>query len=218
MKKTLTALAIAGSLTFVGAGAAQAYVPDPATPAESPNVTINDNDLIINVGDVFIFSGSGFAPNEIIDITVTLVNGPNAVGSVGGFGVGGGVAAGVTGLIAPTTVAQALTDQADADGVFSKEITLSTPGTYNITATGQESGLTSSVRGIQVVNPGDSAVPGDPSNNPGGGIPAEDEVEDGNRLANTGLESSALLWGGAGILALGAGATAVVVARRKTAQ
>ena len=216
MKKTLTALAIAGSLTFLGAGAAQAA--DPAYPA-APPATVSDS--VVAPGQVFVFAAEGFDPNEPIVVTITLSNAPSAAGA-GGFGVGGGVGAGVTGVIAPATVVDSMSGTADANGAFSTELSLSKPGTYTITAEGQNSGV---ARPATVVVAGDGVgggagagdgVGGGAAN---GGASAEDEaaVANGDSLANTGLDSSALLWGGAGVLALGAGATAVVVSRRKNA-
>lgn len=215
MKKTLTALAIAGSLTFLGAGVAQAN-----TYPDAPIATVSDN--VVAPGEPFVFQGAGFIPGETIIITVTLTTEPSAAG-VGGIGVGGALGAGVTGVIAPATVldAEGQTVTAEADGTFATEITLSQPGSYLITAEGQESGLTRSAS-VEVVAVDGAAVPGDTTGGTGAGssddlAANENAVANGDQLANTGLESSALLWGGAGVLALGAGATAVVVSRRKNA-
>ncbi|WP_336711223.1 LPXTG cell wall anchor domain-containing protein [Arthrobacter sp. USHLN218] len=216
MKKTLTALAIAGSLTFLGAGAAQAA--DANYPAAPVVVTVDDS--VVNIGQVFIFAGSGFDPNEPINIAVTLIDEPNAAGAASGLGAGGGLAAAVGGFIAPATVVDGFGVQADEDGNFSTEISLDAPGTYRITAEGQESGLTRSIT-VDVVAA--SAAGGPDADGIDGGAGGtgntgdEDAVANGDSLANTGLESSALLWGGAGVLALGAGAAAVVVSRRKNA-
>ncbi|EMY36038.1 hypothetical protein D477_001179 [Arthrobacter crystallopoietes BAB-32] len=211
MKKTLTALAIAGSLTFLGAGAAQANTypaPEVATVSDST----------VAPGETFVFTAEGFIPGETVVVTITLTTEPTAAG-VSGFGVGGGLAAGVTGVIAPATVVETLDGTADADGVFSTEIALSEPGTYVITAEGQESGVTASatVEVVSVAGAGGTGGTGGDATDGTGSSADEQAVADGDQLANTGLESSALLWGGAGVLALGAGATAVVVSRRKNA-
>lgn len=212
MKKTLTALAIAGSLTFLGAGAAQAADADyPAAPVDA---TVSDS--TVAPGEAFVFTAAGFDPNEPIVVTIILSNAPSAAG-IGGFGVGGGVGAGVTGVIAPATVVDSMSGTADANGTFSTELSLSEPGTYTITAEGQNSGLQ---RSATVVVSGNGVGGGaGAGNDVGDGTSAEDEaaVANGDSLANTGLESGALLWGGAGVLALGAGAAAVVVSRRKNA-
>jgi LPXTG-motif cell wall-anchored protein len=213
MKKTLTALAIAGSLTFLGAGAAQA-LPYPA-PSNGGEVT----DATPAAGQTFTFTATGFIPGETVTITITLVSEPTAA-SVGGLGVGGGLGAGVSGLIVPSTVVQELSPTADEEGTIAIPVNLTEPGTYEILAVGQESGVEASavveVVAASAAGGTDNGVGGGAAN---GGASADDEaaVANGDSLANTGLESSALLWGGAGILALGAGATAVVVARRKTA-
>lgn len=215
MKKTLTALAIAGSLTFLGAGAAQA-LPYPAPPVAE----VSDN--TVAPGEAFVFSGEGFIPGETIIITITLTTEPTASG-VGGVGLGGGLGAGVTGVIVPATVVDGDTVVADENGAFATEVALSEPGTYTLTAEGQESGVVQSAT-VEVVAVDGAAVPGDGNSNDGNGAGVDDDsaanneaVANGDRLADTGLDSSALLWGGAGVLALGAGATAVVVSRRKNA-
>lgn len=224
MKKTLTTLAIAGSLTFFGASAAQAtYIDDEIIPGEETNVSIGDNDGVVNVGDTFIFSGANFAPFETVNITIVLLNEPTAAGTAGSAGIGGGFGAGVTGLIVPTTVIDTPSTEADADGNWSIAITLDTPGEYELTAVGEESGEEQSAR-VTVTEPttvgagGTGTLP----DGSGTGSAADDDtnqeaVANGDRLADTGLESGAILWGAAGVLALGAGATAVIVSRRKNA-
>ncbi|WP_264671542.1 LPXTG cell wall anchor domain-containing protein [Arthrobacter sp. VKM Ac-2550] len=214
----MTALAIAGSLTFLGAGVAQAG--DFTYPGEDINVSVNDS--VVNIGQVFIFNGSNFAPGETVNITITLLNEPTAAGSAGGTGIGGGFGAGVTGVIVPATVTDNLSTEADADGNWAVEIALDTPGEYLLTAVGEESGVESSAT-VTVDGAADGSVAGGTDDSAAGGTGAgsdaasDDAVANGDRLADTGLDSSALLWGGAGVLALGAGATAVVVSRRKNA-
>ena len=214
MKKTLTALAIAGSLTFLGAGAAQAA----EYPAPPVSATVTDGN--VGIGATILFQGSGFAPGSRIGILVSRIAtaGPNAAGvSIGA----GGLSAGVTGVITPAQATQEMSTTADGDGNFSAPVTFDEAGTYTLTATGVDpNGDPISVsQEVVVGTPADGAADGVGGGAPNGGASAEDEaaVANGDSLANTGLESSALLWGGAGILALGAGATAVVVARRKTA-
>lgn len=216
MKKTLTALAIAGSLAFMGAGAAQAA--DANYPAPPVSATVTDGN--VGIGATILFQGSGFAPGSRIGILVSRIAtaGPNASGvSIGA----GGLSAGVTGVIAPAQSTQEMSTTADGDGNFSHPVTFNEAGTYTLTATGvDENGDPISVSQEVVVG----AAAGGAENGVGGGAPdagasAEDEaaVANGDSLANTGLESGALLWGGAGVLALGAGAAAVVVSRRKNA-
>lgn len=216
MKKTLTALAIAGSLAFMGAGAAQAA--DANYPAPPVSATVTDGN--VGIGATILFQGSGFAPGSRIGILVSRIAtaGPNASGvSIGA----GGLSAGVTGVIAPAQTTQEMFTTADGDGNFSHPVTFDEAGTYTLTATGVDAdGNPISVSQEVVVG----AAAGGTGNDVGGGAAnggasADDEaaVANGDSLANTGLESSALLWGGAGVLALGAGATALVVARRKNA-
>lgn len=218
MKKTLSALAIAGSLTFFGAGAAQAVITDDTYNA--PEVGASVSDAVVAPGEPFIFSGAGFLANSAIDITASNEQ-AGAAGIGGGTGLGGGFGAGVTGVIVPAAVVTEETT-ADADGNFAVELVLSEEGTYTLTASGTGAdGEPLTVTQTVVVddgvdNDGNGSVAGGPdadSDNAANG----DAVANGDRLADTGLDSSALLWGGAGVLALGAGATAVVVSRRKNA-
>ncbi|WP_262103507.1 LPXTG cell wall anchor domain-containing protein [Arthrobacter sp. Marseille-P9274] len=213
MKKTLTALAIAGSLTFLGAGAAQANVIGGYAPDETGTVEDSNNDGFFVVGETVTFSGSGFVPGSPIVITISNEE-AGAAGAGGSAGIGGGFAAGVYGIIVP---AQVITDtvNADAEGNFSFQFVPTETGTYQLTASGTGADGEPLVvsQTIKVVDP--STIGGNGS----GTVTDADEaaVENGDELANTGLESSALLWGGAGVLALGAGAAAVVVSRRKNA-
>ena len=58
---------------------------------------------------------------------------------------------------------------------------------------------------------------GNGNGNGNGGAGNGNNAAGPDALANTGLDSGALMLGGAGVLLLGAGATAVVVSRRKNA-
>jgi LPXTG-motif cell wall-anchored protein len=218
MKKTLSALAIAGSLTFFGAGAAQAVITDDTYNA--PEVTVGVSDATVAPGEAFIFSGSGFLANS--DIAITASNEQaGAAGIGGGAGLGGSLGAGITGVIVPAAVVTTETT-ADAEGNFAVELTLQEEGVYTLTAAGTGAdGEPLTVE--QTVTVGDG-VSDDENGSVAGGTGTDDNsaanqeaVANGDRLADTGLESGALLWGAAGVLALGAGATAVVVARRKNA-
>lgn len=208
MKKTLTTLAIAGSLTFMGASAAQANTADyPAPPVSS---TVTDGN--VGIGATILFQGSGFAPGSRIGI---LVSNEARGGAGASFGAGGAAAA----VSGPIIFAEVQEDSvtADADGNFSAPVTFNETGTYTLTATGVD------VNGDPVTVEQTVVVEGNVDGAAGGiGGGAEDAaneeaVANGDRLADTGLDSSALLLGGAGVLALGAGATAVVVSRRKNA-
>lgn len=193
MKKILATVAIVGSLTFVGAGAAQAYTPTPA-PA-----TVSDG--TVAPGETVVFSSNQglFTPGEIIDITVDFVAGePAASGTVSGAGQ---VGAALGGAILPMAIVLTDTVTADAEGNFSYAVTLEEEGTYTLTATGRESGQTVSAT-VAVDAPEATAV---------GGTTATT----GTGLANTGIDSAMLLWGAAGIGALGLGAGSIFVARRR---
>lgn len=220
MKKTLSALAIAGSLTFFGAGAAQAVITDDDT-YNAPEQGVSVSDGTVAPGEAFIFSGSGFLANSAIAITASNEQ-AGAAGISGGLGLGGGLGAGVTGVIVPAAVVTEETT-ADADGNFAVELALQEEGTYTLTASGtgadgQPLTLTQQVVvGDGVSDDDNGSVAGGTGTGTDDSAANEEAVANGDRLADTGLESGALLWGAAGVLALGAGATAVVVARRKNA-
>lgn len=202
MKKAIAAVTIAGSLTFVGAGAAQAETYTP------PAVQGTVSDGTVAPGETVIFSSNDglFIPGEIIDITVDFVAGePSASGSAGGAGRLGAT---LGGAILPMAIILTDTVTADAEGNFSYSFTPMEEGTYTLTATGRESGQT--VTATILVDAPEGGVGG-------GGTADENGTTGTNRggLANTGIDSAMLLWGAAGIGALGLGAGSIFVARRR---
>ncbi|KRF05098.1 hypothetical protein ASH00_11715 [Arthrobacter sp. Soil782] len=201
MKKTIAAVAIAGSLTFVGAGAAQALTYNP-TPSQG---TVSDGTVAPGEAVVFSSNQGLFTPGEIIDITVDFVAGePAASGAAAGAGR---VGAALGGPILPMAVVLTDTVTADAEGNFSYSVTLEEEGTYTLTATGRESGVT--VSSTVVVDAPEATVGGGTTGSTG----ATGTTSGG--LANTGIDSAMLLWGAAGIGALGLGAGSIFVARRR---
>ncbi len=200
MKKPIAAVAIVGSLTFFGASAAQAYTPD-----EAP-ATVSDG--TVAPGETVVFSSNQglFIAGEIIDITVDFVAGePAASGAAGGAGR---VGAALGGPILPMAVVLSDTVTADAEGNFSYSVTLKEEGAYNLSATGRESGQT--VTSTVVVDAPGAGVGGGTANSGTGTTGST-----GSGLANTGIDSAMLLWGAAGIGALGLGAGSIFVARRR---
>lgn len=207
MKKAIAAVAIAGSLTFFGAGAAQAYTSDPVQGTVS--------DATVAPGETIVFSSNQgiFTPGEIIDISIDFVSAePAASGAAGGAGL---VGASIGAPILPLAVVLTDTVQADAEGNFSYSVTLEEEGTYTLTATGRDSGEQATA----------SVVVDAPAGGVGGGSSDDDVVAggtgtgstgtSGGGLANTGIDSAMLLWGAAGIGALGLGAGSIFVARRR---
>jgi LPXTG-motif cell wall-anchored protein len=193
MKKSLAAIALAGSIAFVGAVPAMANTITPY-PAPSTSGTVSDG--TVAPGETFTFSGSGFLAGEAISITVTLTSAPQAIG--GGFA--GGASMAVPAKINLPLAPQTFATTADANGNFAFPVTISEAGTYTLTATGLTSGhtVTASVTvagaavGSSVATSGSAA-----------------------ELADTGANSSMLLWSLVGAGALAAGATSVVVVRRR---
>ncbi|UEL27791.1 LPXTG cell wall anchor domain-containing protein [Pseudarthrobacter sp. L1SW] len=190
MKKTLAALALAGSIALVGAAPSMAAT----YPALPPQAAVSDG--VVGPGEDFIFSGQGFLAGETLTITVTPGDAPASDGaSIAG---GAAVAAKINLYLAPST----LSTTADAQGRFSLPISISEAGTYSITATGNTSGVT--------VGPVTVKVAASLANT--GGAPL---ANTGSGLANTGADSGLILWTLVGAGALAAGATSVVVVRRR---
>lgn len=190
MKKTLAALALAGSIALVGAAPSLAAT----YPALPPQAAVSDG--TVGPGEDFVFSGQGFLAGETLTITVTPGDAPASDGaSIAG---GAAVAAKINVYLAPST----LSTTADAQGRFSLPISISEAGTYSITATGNTSGVT--------VGPVTVKVAASLANT--GGAPL---ANTGSGLANTGADSGLILWTLVGAGALAAGATSVVVVRRR---
>lgn len=194
MKKSLAALAIAGSIALIGAAPAMAttYPPLP------PNAAVSDG--VVGPGETFIFRGQGFLAGETLTIRVTPGNPPAASGA----NIAGSRA--VAARISVVTEAQTLKATADANGAVEVPVAINEPGTYLVTATGDTSGIT--------VGPVTVTVAASLANT--GGAPLANTG--GTPLANTGADASLLLWGAAGVGALGLGAAGVIVARRKKSE
>ncbi|MFC9333921.1 LPXTG cell wall anchor domain-containing protein [Arthrobacter sp. NPDC057009] len=194
MKKTLAILAIAASLAGAGVTAANAYV----TPE-----TATVSDPVVAPGETFIFSGSGMNSNERVDVVASNEGGPAAAGGSTGIGA----ASVPTGVIVLSAVVN-LSTTADASGRFSVPVALTEPGTYTVTGTGATSGTR--VSAVVTVT-----ATGDLGGGTGTGTGTGLANTGGDALANTGTDASLLLWGAAGIAALGLGAGGVILARRR---
>ncbi|WP_026533093.1 LPXTG cell wall anchor domain-containing protein [Arthrobacter sp. H41] len=205
MNKTTSVLAVAGTLAFFGAGAAQAVGPvsTPAYVGDETSATVSD--ATVAPGETVVFSSNEgvFTPGEIIDITVDFTAGEP---SAAGFGPGGAAAA-RGGLIVLNAVVLTDSVKADANGNFSYSVELEEEGTYTLTATGRTSGETVTAR---VVVDSEYATAGTVTSANGGTTTSAN-----GKLANTGIDSAMLLWGAAGIGALGLGAGSIFVARRR---
>lgn len=185
MKKTLAALALAGSIVLVGSAPAMATT----YPALPPAAGVSDG--TVAPGQTFAFTAQGFRPGETVTITITVT----ATGAANAGGTA--VSAKIPVFQAPQT----LSATADAQGKISVPLTINEAGTYSITATGNTSGITVGPVVVKVAaslaNTG-----GAPLANTGG-------------LASTGVDSGLVLWTLVGAGALAAGATSVVVVRRR---
>lgn len=193
MKKTLAALALAGSIALVGSAPAMAatYPPLP------PQAAVSDG--TVGPGETFVFRGQGFLAGETLTITVTPGNPPAASGA----NIAGGTS--FSAKIPVFQAPQTLSAVADAQGAFSLPISISEAGTYSLTATGNTSGVT--------VGPVTVTVAASLANT--GGAPLANTGGSAAGLANTGADSGLVLWTLVGAGALAAGATSVVVVRRR---
>ncbi|MFF1252978.1 LPXTG cell wall anchor domain-containing protein [Pseudarthrobacter sp. NPDC058329] len=196
MKKTLAALALAGSIALIGSAPAVAGT----YPALPPQAAVSDG--TVGPGETFVFRGQGFRAGERLIIRVT----PGQPPAASGANIAGGTSfsAKIPVLLAP----QELSATADAQGAFTLPISISEPGTYSLTAEGVDSGVVVGPVTVTVAaslaNAGSNAA-GAPLANTGSG----------SGLANTGADSGLVLWTLVGAGALAAGATSVVVVRRR---
>lgn len=137
MKKSLAALALAGSFALVGSGTAVAatYPPQPSCAVVST--------ATVAAGVSFTFSGQCMAPNETVTVSVTLA-GTTAV-PVGSRSV--------PSVINVAAAPQTLKGAADEQGRFSLPITIHEAGNYSLLATGDSSGAKAGPISITVVSP-----------------------------------------------------------------
>lgn len=168
-------------------------------PALPPQANVSDG--TVGPGERFVFRGQGFLAGESLTIQVSPGNPPAASGA----NVPGSRA--VAGRIAVAAEAQTLKATADAQGAVEVPIAINEAGTYTITATGDTSGITVGPVTVRVAalvaNP--NAVANANGNS----------ALNSNKLANTGADSGLVLWTLVGAGALAAGATSVVVVRRR---
>jgi LPXTG-motif cell wall-anchored protein len=193
LKKILSVLALAGTIAL--AASAPAMAVDYPAPAQQGTVS----SATVTAGGSVVFSGTGFTPGETINITVNQTSTAQGAAAPGAGSVTMAVAGALP--LAPLT----LSTVANSAGAFSVTITLNSPGTYVLTAVGATSGHT--VTATVVVTAASAAGLA----NTGGAALANT----GAPLANTGVDSSLVLWGLVGAGALLAGTASVVVARRR---
>jgi LPXTG-motif cell wall-anchored protein len=200
MKKSLAALALAGSIALAGA------MPAVATNYPAPGSNITVSDATVAVGQPTTITATGFTPGELVSFTVERTGAALASGgsvSAGSLSISGRIP------LAPSNA----TATADGNGTASTQIVFDEPGTYAITATGQTSGV---VVGPVTVVVGSAALPNTGGNTgTGTGTGADLANTGGTPLANTGADSSLVLWSLVGAGALAAGTASVVVARRR---
>ncbi|GAB3560746.1 hypothetical protein GCM10027405_11110 [Arthrobacter alkaliphilus] len=180
-------LAIAGTIAL--AASAPAMADNYPAPAQQGTVS----SATVGVGGYVTFSGTGFAPGETVNISVTqttTAQGAAAPGSAGS------VTMAVPGALPLAPLS--LTAVANSAGAFSVTVQLNSAGTYVLTAVGATSGhtVTATVVVVAASTAGLSTTGGTP-------------------LANTGADSSLLLWGLVGAGALVTGTVSVAVVRRR---
>lgn len=191
MKKSLAALALAGSIALIGA------VPAVAAQYPAPAAVVAVSNASPGPGETFVFRGraAAFFNNEPLSITVTPTGAPAAAGAAVGSRT-------VSGKITLPLAPQTFSTTAASDGSFAFPLSISETGTYTLTATGLTSGNSASatvtVEGTGLANTGGAPL-----------------ANTGAALANTGADTSLVLWSLVGAGALAAGATSVVVVRRR---
>ncbi|MFC8037992.1 hypothetical protein ACFUOZ_01415 [Paenarthrobacter sp. NPDC057355] len=187
MKKTIATLMLSGVVVFAGVTPAVAST-YPAPGNEQGTVS----DGTIDRGESITFSGTGYFPGEIVNITFEKKGGPKGT--------------------APANFSVV----ADSKGTISTSITFENAGNYLIAATGATSG---NVRSARVsVNNGNHGRGNNGNGKGGSNLVSVSSVTDAGTTAapaNTAAEPGLVAWGlvGAGVLA--AGAASVVVARRR---
>lgn len=201
MKKTIATIALAGVIGLTSAMPAMASAPMYPGRADICAVVSKSR---VAVAETFRFfavpdnnpgvPGTCFIPGESITISIERNGNAQATGS---GAVGGAAAAVPTGVIAPFAPVTSTTT-ADANGEYSVDLTLNEAGRYTLTASGVSGTYSTNV----VVVPAAAALA-----NTGG--------NSGANLANTGVDSSLVLWSLVGAGALAVGATSVVVVRRR---
>lgn len=192
MKKSIAALALAGTIALTGAVPAMA-ANYPAPPA---NAAVSDG--VVGPGESFTFSARGFFAGEPLIIRVT----PGAAPAATGASIANGSRT-VPVKINVVLAAQEFNATADAAGAVALPLTISEPGVYTITATGVNSGFTSAPVTITVAGATGTGANSNANANANGG------------LAETGADSGLILWSLVGGGALVAGAASVVVVRRR---
>lgn len=198
MKKSIAALALAGTIALTGSAPAVA-ANYPAPPA---NAAVSDG--VVGPGEAFTFSARGFFAGEPLIIRVT----PGAAPASTGASIANGSRM-VPAKINVVLAAQELRATADSAGAVALQLTINEPGTYTITATGVNSGVTSDPVTVTVAGAAGADLSNAGGNN-GAGL-----ANTGAGLANTGADSSLILWSLVGGGALVAGAASVVVVRRR---
>ena len=186
MKKTLAALALAGSIALIGSAPAMAAT----YPILPPAAGVSNG--TVTPGQQFIFTAQGFLPGETVTITITVV-------TTGAANAGG---AAVSAKIPVFQAPQTLSATADAQGKISVPLSFNETGTYSIMAKGNTSGVVVGPVTIKVV----AASLANTGGNTGSAAAG---------LANTGVDSGLVLWTIVGAGALAAGAASVVVVRRR---
>src|SRR5688572_25747756 len=129
MKKSIAALALAGTIALTGAVPAMAA----RYPAPPANAAVSDG--VVGPGEAFTFSARNFRANEPLIIRVN----PGAQPASTGASIANGGRS-VPSKIGIVLAAQEFNAVADSTGAVSLPLTISEPGVYTITATGLESG------------------------------------------------------------------------------
>ncbi|GAA3679702.1 hypothetical protein GCM10023081_17370 [Arthrobacter ginkgonis] len=218
----MAVVALAGSLTFLGAGAATAA---PEYPGGDVTITVPSGS--VNPGESVSVSGSGYDRFETVTIKVfrgdRLIDTFEVTADADGnfnYEVPLGYRSGTYTILAvgdqsgvSSSVQVSVADDDDDDDDSDDN---GSDGDDNDDNGSDDNG--SDDNGSDDDNDSDDEGNGAGNGNgTGTGTGVGTTAGGPASLANTGLDSGALMLGGAGVLLLGAGATAVVVSRRKNA-
>lgn len=219
MFRKISAVIVGMVLALGLASSAAAYPADEDATVSNPTVA---------PGQPFNFFAEGFLADSTVTITATLVD-AQAAGSLDVVASGGSrMGAGFVVVRTSSGVVETHTQDADGDGKITQALTLSTPGDYEIVASGTGAdGNPLSVRASVLVstdaagsdNGSDSDTGSDSSGSGSASGSNDSSSSAAGKLARTGIDNAATIaWAGFGVLVLGGLLVAVASGRGRVRQ
>ncbi|WP_405089633.1 hypothetical protein OG767_18070 [Micromonospora sp. NBC_01392] len=151
LSRIIMALSVGLAVVAAPTAAGAAQPQPPVYPPAQPSLVVVDP--TITLGETFTLEGSGFGPNELVDIDVAISNLPVAAPAEGtarrsdGSTVVMASVAHTSNLAAPQSPPTHFTVRADGSGNFTVTYRPTRVGRYTFTATGQTTGRTASTTG-----------------------------------------------------------------------